>query len=175
MRAYLKSTIIELTLTLMVYICMFAFCLYKLITRVGFMSISPFTRLYALQQSFFQKTAHLETAEEHSPDPTTYCVFCAIYKGTIAGTIIAENERAFAIKDIAPQAPLHYLLIPKKHVINTQALMTQDLDIMRDITRLAQQLATTDEQHAEFKLLSNNGKRAGQHVMHLHVHFLAGY
>lgn len=103
------------------------------------------------------------------------CIFCSMSTGSLPVPIVAENNTAFVIKDIAPQAPIHYLIIPKKHIENVQALSTQELSIMADITALAQQLSRIDSAHQEFKLASNNGKGAGQHVMHLHIHFLAGY
>ena len=177
MLAYIKSTLLELFISGLMYVCMFLFCMYKLIAHVGMVSMAPLTRLYALQQSLFQKN-NAAAVTTHNPSeitPTTSCIFCAIHAGTISSTVIAQNDTAFDIKDIAPQAPIHYLIIPKKHIVNIQALEPYDVPLMSDITGLAQQLCRIDTNHAEFKLVSNNGKRAGQHVMHLHVHFLAGY
>jgi histidine triad (HIT) family protein len=167
--------------------------------------MTPFMRLYALQQSYFQPvsrsvvTGSSMAVAEHIPPSqlsatpaapeqaapeqttsekskqTTACIFCAIHAGTIPSTIIAQNSTAFVIKDISPQAPVHYLIIPKKHTTDIQSLTATDLGVMADIADLAQQLSRIDAKHAEFKLVSNNGKNAGQHVMHLHIHFLAGF
>lgn len=95
------------------------------------------------------------------------CIFCNIIQGLIPSKKIAETESLIVIRDIQPQAPIHYLLIPREHVQDIQGL--QDLSIAKDIFAMAQQLST---QAGDFKLQINSGKLAGQQVMHLHAHFL---
>ena len=93
-----------------------------------------------------------------------------IIKNIIPSKKIAETESLTVIQDIHPQAPVHYLIIPRKHVQDIQQLAQEDLRIAGDIFAMAQQLSA---QAGDFKLLINSGKQAGQQVMHLHAHFLA--
>jgi len=100
------------------------------------------------------------------------CIFCRIVSGEFSTEIVAESDQCIVIKDIAPKAPIHLLIIPKKHVADIVALDT--LDIGSDIFALAQNIARTHENGGEFKLVINNGYAVGQRVFHLHAHYLAG-
>ncbi len=102
------------------------------------------------------------------------CVFCKIIRGDMASKKIAESDKLIVIQDIFPKAPIHYLIIPKKHTQDIQALSPEDLIIASDIFAMAQQLSKTTQGAQDFKLHINSGKHAGQIVMHLHVHFTAG-
>lgn len=102
------------------------------------------------------------------------CVFCKILNQEIPATIIAQNDTVFVIKDIHPQAPLHYLIIPKKHVADLTHIQPEDRDCVADILFMAQQLSQTLPNARQFKLIANNGPAVGQSVLHLHFHFLAG-
>lgn len=102
------------------------------------------------------------------------CVFCKIINGELPSKKIAESEKLIVIQDIYPKAPIHYLIIPKKHTQDVQTLAQEDLSIATDIFAMAQQLSKTTEGAQDFKLHVNSGKNAGQIVMHLHVHFTAG-
>ena len=101
------------------------------------------------------------------------CIFCKIIDKKAQATIIAENDDCMVIKDIAPKAPIHYLIIPKKHLINLNELSAKDAQLARSMLLLAQkvsaQLGTIP-----FKFVINNGKEAGQIVFHMHAHFLSG-
>ncbi|MGZ6250439.1 MAG: HIT domain-containing protein [Candidatus Chromulinivorax sp.] len=99
------------------------------------------------------------------------CIFCKIILGQIQSKIIYQTEFSIVLQDIAPQAPVHYLIIPKMHV--------QDLSSCKDKAVLADLLsipAVLAEQtgHVSYKLVTNNGYAAGQRVFHLHFHFMAG-
>jgi histidine triad (HIT) family protein len=102
------------------------------------------------------------------------CVFCKILNQEIPATIIVQNDNVFVIKDIHPQAPLHYLIIPKKHVADLTDVKSEDRDCVADILFMAQQLSQTLPKAGQFKLIANNGPAVGQSVLHLHFHFLAG-
>ncbi len=102
------------------------------------------------------------------------CIFCKIINKEIPAKIIAENENVFVIKDIAPKAPIHYLIIPKKHISDVSRLENTERDIAADLLLMAKQLSESDERAKAFKLNSNNGAAAGQEVFHIHLHFLAG-
>ncbi|MBY0110007.1 MAG: HIT domain-containing protein [Candidatus Babeliaceae bacterium] len=102
------------------------------------------------------------------------CVFCKIIRGEMASKKIAENDTLIVIQDIFPKAPVHYLIIPKKHTQDIQSLPLENLNIATDIFAIAQHLSEKIEGARDFKLHVNSGKNAGQIVMHLHVHFIAG-
>ncbi len=102
------------------------------------------------------------------------CVFCKIIRGELGSKKIAENDTLIVIQDIFPKAPIHYLIIPKKHTQDIQSLSSENLSIATEIFAIAQYLSKTIEGASDFKLHVNSGKNAGQIVMHLHVHFIAG-
>ncbi len=100
------------------------------------------------------------------------CIFCKIISGQIPSKIIYQTDLSIVIQDIAPQAPIHYLIIPKNHVQDLVACTDPNLiiDLMSIPAILAGQLGD----QTSFKLSTNNGYAAGQRVFHLHFHFLSG-
>jgi len=104
------------------------------------------------------------------------CIFCKIIKKEIDSTIIDENEHVLVIKDIRPKAPIHYLIIPKIHIANINAL--QDTPEHNASVQAMWKMIRTLSQHLPepkaFNLISNNGAAAGQCVFHMHWHFLSG-
>jgi histidine triad (HIT) family protein len=100
------------------------------------------------------------------------CIFCKITKKEISAEIIAENDHAIAFPDRSPHAPIHYLIVPKQHVINIKDLKDGHQVVTWAMLSLAQELAA--EKGVDFNLVSNNGAKAGQVVFHMHWHFLAG-
>lgn len=102
------------------------------------------------------------------------CIFCNIIADKIPSSKIAENDDVLVIKDLYPKAPIHYLILPKKHVRDISQFDKDDAHLASKLLLMAQQLSEKDEQHAQFRLISNNGRLAGQCVFHIHLHFLAG-
>ena len=102
------------------------------------------------------------------------CVFCKIIAGDIPAQVVAENAEVIVIKDINPRAPLHYLIIPKKHVRDIGCLTPDDRQLAGSLLMMAQELSQQNPHAREFRLVSNNGATVGQVVFHIHVHFLAG-
>jgi histidine triad (HIT) family protein len=102
------------------------------------------------------------------------CIFCRIIKKEIPTQFIDENEHCIVIKDIAPRAPIHYLIIPKKHITNLHAVDTADTELLGQILLMAQQVAQTLPEPKAFQLVFNNGEQAGQSVFHLHAHLISG-
>lgn len=102
------------------------------------------------------------------------CIFCKIISGIISAQKIYETEDIIVVTDIAPKAPIHYLIIPKKHIANIQSCDQVDQKMLGNILLTAQHLSTMLSGNREFKLVSNNGKSVGQSVFHIHFHFLAG-
>jgi histidine triad (HIT) family protein len=107
---------------------------------------------------------------------TNQSLFTKIINREIPAEIITENEDLIVIKDIAPQAPIHFLIIPKKPFINITDMVEDDFAVYpKLIFEMAYYLSKNIEGAQQFKLLMNNGHSAGQRVFHAHVHFLAGY
>ena len=101
------------------------------------------------------------------------CLFCRISRGEIPSPRVAESDRAFVIRDIGPQAPLHLLVIPKMHV---QSLAhTTDATLMGDLLALAAR-AAKEQGIADdgYRVVINSGENGGQTVQHLHLHVLGG-
>jgi histidine triad (HIT) family protein len=102
------------------------------------------------------------------------CFFCKIINREIPATIVSENSDVIVIKDIAPKAPIHYLIIPKKHIADVNALTESYANYVMSMMFMAQKIAKTMSGTQSFRLLINNGSGAGQSIFHLHAHFLAG-
>ena len=103
------------------------------------------------------------------------CIFCKIIAQQIPSQVIAQTENLLVIKDIVPQAPVHYLIMPKKHIANLMEISLVDIKLASDIFLMAQNLAQNLPGNGDFRLTTNNGLSAGQSVFHLHFHFLAGF
>lgn len=99
------------------------------------------------------------------------CIFCKIIQKQIPSKIIKENDDVLVIEDISPKAPVHYLVIPKKHIVNIKSMVEQDLDFAKPMLKMVNELA---QEVDSFNLVANNGKGAGQSVFHMHWHFISG-
>jgi diadenosine tetraphosphate (Ap4A) HIT family hydrolase len=103
------------------------------------------------------------------------CIFCKIISGEIPAKKVYEDELMIAIEDIAPKAPLHLLLLPRKHFSNCLDMEEQDETVVGHLFRIAGKLAKERNlSEGGFRLVQNNGADAGQTVFHLHIHLLAG-
>ena len=103
------------------------------------------------------------------------CLFCKIAAGVIPSKKVYEDEKIYAFYDIDPQAPTHFLVIPKEHIQSVAALDETNASIVAHIFTVIAKLARElgfDE--AGFRVVSNVGKDGGQTVGHLHFHVLAG-
>lgn len=101
-------------------------------------------------------------------------VFSKIINGALPCEKVFENERIIAFKDIAPVAPVHILIVPKKEIPNLQAAREEDLPLIAECIAVAQQLAREHDIEEGYRLLTNNGPEAGQTVFHLHFHLIGG-
>ncbi len=102
------------------------------------------------------------------------CIFCKIIARELPANVIAENSAVIVIKDINPKAAIHFLIIPKKHLVDLRDVQAIDVAILANILFMAQELSKKIEAPGAFKLLFNNGPEVGQKVFHMHAHFLAG-
>jgi histidine triad (HIT) family protein len=103
------------------------------------------------------------------------CIFCRIVRGEIPARIVYGDEQVIAIEDIAPVAPTHLLIIPRKHFVNTLDLDPADNFLIGHIYQVAALIAR-ERKEAEkgFRIVCNNNADAGQSVFHIHFHLLAG-
>jgi histidine triad (HIT) family protein len=101
-------------------------------------------------------------------------IFGKIIAGEIPCTKVFENERILAIHDIAPVAPVHILIMPKKEIASLQEMQTGDLPLLMEIVQVAQRLAEEFEITDGYRFLTNSGEQAGQTVFHLHFHLIGG-
>jgi len=102
-------------------------------------------------------------------------IFCKIINKELAADVVFENDDILVIKDIHPQAPVHVLIIPKKHLDLLHEVSHEDLDILGKIFVVAGQVAEKlGVEKNGYRLILNQGSDAGQVVPHFHLHFLAG-
>lgn len=102
------------------------------------------------------------------------CIFCKIVKGEIPSTKIYEDESVIAFKDLNPQAPIHILVVPKKHYDNVLSIKDND-NIVSKIYNAINKIAKQEGFDKEgFRIINNCGQNAGQTVMHVHFHVIAG-
>ncbi len=104
----------------------------------------------------------------------TDCLFCKIVAGQIPANIVYEDDEVMAFRDIAPVAPQHFLIIPKKHLTGPSAIGEEDEQLIGRLMRIAAQVAAENDIGEAFRLVLSNGAGAGQLVFHLHMHILGG-
>ncbi len=103
------------------------------------------------------------------------CLFCKINRGDIPAEKVYDGEDVFAIQDINPQAPVHLLIIPKKHLSTLQDIEENDFKLIGSIFGVANQLAAENKlDPSGFRVVANCGAGAGQSVFHIHYHLLGG-
>ena len=103
------------------------------------------------------------------------CIFCKIIKGEIPSNKVYEDDEILAFHDVNPAAPIHILVIPKKHIKSLVDLQKDDEELIGKkygiINKIAEEQGFKDD---GFRVIVNCGKNGGQEVMHLHFHILAG-
>ncbi len=102
------------------------------------------------------------------------CIFCKIIAGEIPSKKLYEDDEILAFWDIAPQAPIHFLVIPKKHIPSPVDVTEEDERIMGKVIRIAADLAKEQNIADDYRLIFNNGAKSGQEVFHIHMHILGG-
>ena len=100
------------------------------------------------------------------------CLFCKIIAGEIPGSTVFENDKVYAFRDINPQAPVHVLIVPKKHMDN---ILECDAETAAALTDAVRQIAVSEGvDKSGFRVVSNCGKHGAQSVNHLHIHLMGG-
>jgi len=103
------------------------------------------------------------------------CLFCKIISGQIPGSIVYQDDRVVAFRDINAQAPMHVLIVPRRHIASLNELTAEDDGIVGEMVRRAAAIAA-EHGHAErgYRTVFNCNAEAGQTVYHIHLHVLGG-
>lgn len=110
-----------------------------------------------------------------SPEREADCLFCKIIDKKIPAKIVHEDEKSLAFQDINPQAPVHLLIIPKRHIIGLSTLQPGETEQVAHLFSVVPKLAREKGiSESGFRTVVNSGREAGQTVFHLHVHLLGG-
>lgn len=108
-------------------------------------------------------------------DRASECIFCKIAAREIAAEIVHSSDSVVAFRDINPAAPVHLLLIPKRHIESAASIREGDAGVVIEILRTAGHLAKAEGiDRSGWRLVTNVGPEAGQSVHHLHFHLLGG-
>lgn len=103
------------------------------------------------------------------------CVFCRIAAHEIPATVVHEDDETLAFRDLDPRAPLHVLVIPKRHIASVDAASADDSPLLGRLITAAAEIARAEGVVAGgYRLVLNTGPDAGQSVHHIHLHLLAG-
>jgi histidine triad (HIT) family protein len=103
------------------------------------------------------------------------CLFCGIVEKKIPGKIVYEDAHAIAFEDVNPQAPVHLLVIPRKHIVSLSTLEPEDDAVLAHLFSVVSSLAREKGiVESGYRTVINSGRGAGQTVFHLHVHLLSG-
>jgi histidine triad (HIT) family protein len=103
------------------------------------------------------------------------CIFCQIVDGKIPSDILYQDEEVLAFRDINPRAPVHLLIIPKKHIASLNQLTEREMLLMGRMVSVASKLAKSEGvSESGYRLVINCGREGGQLVSHLHLHLLGG-
>ena len=104
------------------------------------------------------------------------CLFCKIINKEQSADIVFEDAKLIAINDIAPKAPVHILIIPKKHIQSINHLEAEDKELIGELFLLAKQIAKEQKvSETGYKLIFKVGRGGGQVIDHIHLHLLAGW
>lgn len=102
------------------------------------------------------------------------CLFCKIIAGEIPSEKLYEDDEVLAFWDISPQAPVHFLVIPKKHIDRPVDVAEVDDKVVGKLLRIGAQIAKENGVEDDYRIIFNNGSKAGQVIFHLHMHILGG-
>jgi histidine triad (HIT) family protein len=105
----------------------------------------------------------------------TGCIFCRIAKGELSAEVVHEDAEVVAFRDVNPQAPVHVLVVPRRHVSSLDGLSEADESLAGKLLLAVRSIARSEGVADDgFRVVVNSGERAGQTVDHLHVHLLGG-
>jgi len=103
------------------------------------------------------------------------CLFCKIIEKKITAKLVHEDEFSIAFEDLNPQAPVHILIVPKKHITDIHSIVVTDREGIGHLFFIAKTIASKQGlNQGGYRMVINNGHDAGQSVFHIHLHLLSG-
>ena len=102
------------------------------------------------------------------------CLFCKIIEGEIPSQCLYEDDKIYVFKDIDPQAPVHFLVIPKKHIDSLDTMDDEDGELIGYVFKKIRNLAKEQGLKDGYRVVNNIGEDGGQSVKHMHFHVLGG-
>ncbi len=102
------------------------------------------------------------------------CLFCKIVEGSVPANLLYQDDQAIAFADIHPQAPVHLLIIPRRHIVSLAHAVAEDTALLGHLHWIAAELARSQGLTSGYRTLMNIGEDGGQTVLHLHIHLLGG-
>ena len=102
------------------------------------------------------------------------CLFCKIIEGEIPSQCLYEDDKIYVFKDIDPQAPVHFLVIPKKHIDSLDTMTDEDSELIGYVFKKIRDLAKEEGLKDGYRVVNNIGEDGGQSVKHMHFHVLGG-
>ncbi len=104
------------------------------------------------------------------------CLFCKIINKEIPSDFIYENDRVVVFRDINPQAPVHLLIVPKKHIRSINDITGEDLGVISEMIIIARNMAKKESvAESGYKIFFNVEKGGGQIIFHIHLHLIGGW
>jgi histidine triad (HIT) family protein len=101
------------------------------------------------------------------------CLFCKIINKEVPSDIVYEDSKVVVFKDINPKAPIHFLVVPKKHIASISQLEEKDKELVTDLILVIKKI-TKEKNITGYKIVINVGREGGQVIDHLHLHLLSG-
>jgi histidine triad (HIT) family protein len=102
------------------------------------------------------------------------CLFCKIVEGKIPSSRVFEDDQVIVFADIYPKAPVHLLVVPRRHIESLNDLAPEHDGLMAHMLRLLPRLARDQGLETGFRTIINTGRGGGQEIFHLHIHLLGG-
>ncbi len=102
------------------------------------------------------------------------CIFCDIINGKIPSNKLYEDDKILAFKDINPEAPIHFLVVPKIHIKSANEIKEENSGVVSHIFEVIPKIFSELNSSGDYRIVNNCGKKAGQTVNHLHFHVLGG-
>ena len=102
------------------------------------------------------------------------CLFCKIARGEISSRKVYEDDEMFAFHDINPVAPVHFMLVPKRHIVSLLDVEESHVGLLGKMLLLVPKLAREQGLGNGFRTVINSGKGGGQEIFHLHIHVIGG-
>jgi len=129
-------------------------------------------RLSVVSEQWSTRTGHYKLLLYTGADMS--CLFCRIVEGSIPSTEVYKDEQCYAFRDIDPRAPVHVLVVPRKHIASLEAAEAEDSALLGHLLSTAAEIARRNGLANGYRVVISTGKESGQTVDHLHLHVMGG-